>query len=239
MLPVIGISTNFLTVDSGKFLGMERIYVNKDYVQAVEKSGGLPLLLPPVSVSESVKEYVRLCDGFIFSGGGDINPLLFHCSPHPQLGEVNTALDEAQLLLIHEVLKSGKPVLAICRGVQLLNVALGGTLYQDMSEIETPAHLHSQICPRMEKIHEVTIDPESVTGRLFGKCIKVNSFHHQSIKKLGRDLQVVATAPDGIIEAVEMKGKPFIVGIQWHPEMLLQADDEMLPLFQELIRHSV
>ena len=238
MKPIIGISTNFLTVDSGKFLGMERIFVNKDYVEAVEKAGGVPLLLPPVSDPASVKEYIRLCDGFILSGGGDINPLLYGCAPYPKLESVHTGLDHAQALLTEEILKHNKPVLAICRGVQLLNVVLGGTLWQDMSEVSSPTMLHSQIAPRADKIHYVNINKNSIPGKLFGERLAVNSFHHQSLNELGKDLEVVATADDGIIEAVQMKGKKFVVGIQWHPEMLLLNSNEMLPLFQELINIS-
>lgn len=235
MRPIIGISTNFQTVESGKFVGMERIYLNRDYVDAVEKAGGIPILLPPTKDSESIEKMVAICNGFILSGGGDINPLLFNSSPHPKLEGIHTELDRAQISLTHTILETDKPLLAICRGAQLLNVALGGTLWQDMSEIPTPTILHSQIAPRADKIHQVHIVKNSITGQLFGEQITVNSFHHQSINTVGKDLQVIATADDGVIEAIEMTEHTFVLGIQWHPEMLLTASDESLLLFRKFI----
>lgn len=235
MSPLIGISTNFLTVDKGKFLGMERIYVNKDYTEAIVKAGGVPLLLPPVDDPASIRKYTELCDGFILSGGGDINPLLFGESPHPKLEEIHTGLDRAQWRLTENILKSRKPLLAICRGVQLLNVVLGGTLWQDIHAMNRSTLSHSQTGPRGDKFHQVSIIKNSTLGQLFGEELNVNSFHHQCLKDLGHDLQITATAPDGIIEAIEMPGHPFCLGIQWHPEMLLTQTHEMLPLFEKFI----
>lgn len=232
MTPVIGISTNFLTVDKGKFLGMERIYVNKDYVDAVVKAGGIPLLLPPVENDGILRQYVRTCDGFILAGGGDINPILYHENPHPRLEEFHTRLDEAQWLLTEEILKADKPLLAICRGAQLLNVVQGGTLWQDISDIHPPVMLHSQYGPREDVFHPVSLEPVSILGRIFGEKLNVNSFHHQCLHKTGKELEVTATAPDGVIEAIEMPSHRFVVGVQWHPEMLLTASDKMLPLFR-------
>lgn len=235
MSPVIGISTNFLTVDKGKFLGMERIYVNKDYVDAVTKAGGVPLLLPPVEDAETVCRYVRLCDGFILSGGGDINPALYGETPHPKLEEFHSTLDRSQWLLTQEILRADKPLLAVCRGVQLLNVVQGGTLWQDVSAIDHPVMLHSQFSPRGDLFHPVNIAQGSILHRLFGDKLEVNSFHHQCLKEPGKGLKITATAPDGIIEAVEMPDRRFVIGIQWHPEMLLTASDTMLPLFRQLM----
>lgn len=238
MSSVIGISTNYLTVDKGKFLGMERIYVNKDYVDAVIKSGGIPLLIPPVEDPGIVHRYIELCDGFILSGGGDINPILYGESPHPRLEEFHSGLDRSQWLLTEEILQADKPLLAVCRGIQLLNVVLGGTLWQDISATDHTTMLHSQSGPRADVFHPVKIARESILGRLLGEDLNVNSFHHQCLNKLGRNLRITATAPDHIIEAVEMTDHRFVVGIQWHPEMLLTASDQMLPLFEELIRAS-
>lgn len=235
MNPVIGISTNFLTVDKGKFLGMERIYVNKDYVDAVNKAGGVPLLLPPVEDAETVCRYVRLCDGFILSGGGDINPALYGEIPHPKLEEFHSILDRSQWLLTQEILRADKPLLAVCRGVQLLNVVQGGSLWQDVSAIDHPVMLHSQFSPRGDLFHPVDIAQDSILHRLFGDKLEVNSFHHQCLKDPGKGLEITATAPDGIIEAVEMPDHRFVIGIQWHPEMLLTASDTMLPLFRQLM----
>ena len=237
MTPIIGISTNLHTVDKGKFLGMERIYVNKDYIDAVVKAGGIPLLLPPVADRASIVRYAEVCDGFILSGGGDINPILYGDFPHPCLEEFHTGLDRAQWALTEEILRTDKPLLAICRGIQLLNVVLVGTLWQDITAIGHPVMLHSQYSPREDIFHPVSIEKDSILGRLWGEQLEVNSFHHQCLNHLGRHLKITATAPDGVIEAVEMPDHTFVVGIQWHPEMLLAGSDKMLPLFQQLIAH--
>ncbi|MCC8173936.1 MAG: gamma-glutamyl-gamma-aminobutyrate hydrolase family protein [Odoribacter sp.] len=236
--PRIGISMCIYTVENGRFAGMERAYVNKDYIEAVEKAGGIPLLLPSVDKEESIKLYTEICDGFIFSGRGDINPMFYHCSPHVALGPVNSALDKANLRLINSVLKTDKPILAICRGHQLLNVACGGTLFQDLVEIPGQILCHSQPAGRTDRIHRVDIAQNSILGDLLGAAIYVNSFHHQSIRDLGKGLRTVATTVDGVIEGIQMDTKPFVLGIQWHPEMLLAASDDMLPLFERLIQMS-
>lgn len=236
--PIIGISTSFYTVESGVFSGMERAYVNKDYVDAVEKAGGVPLLLPSVENTDSVLRLTELCDGFIFSGGIDVNPLLFNRPPHPALGQVNTRMDRAHLLLVRTALQTGKPILAICRGHQLLNIACGGTLYQDLSEMPGAVFRHSQLAPRADEAHMVTIVKDSILGKLFGESLAVNSFHHQTICDLGAGLRPIATAGDGVIEAVELTGRPFVVGIQWHPEMSLTQSDTMLPVFKAFTEAS-
>lgn len=233
--PLIGITTGFFTVETGVFAGMERIYVNKDYVDAVEKSGGVPLLVPPLEEEEALMRFVGLCDGFLFSGGIDVNPVLYGRAPHAALGKVNTHWDRAELLLLRRVLDTDKPVLAVCRGHQLLNVACGGTLYQDVSEMPHPVCRHSQLADRADRIHTVRIVPDSILGGIFGASLFVNSFHHQTLWELGKGLRVTARCEDGVIEAVEMEGKPFVVGVQWHPEMLLTKSDDMLPLFARFI----
>lgn len=238
MKPLIGISTNFLTVDKGKFLGMERVYVNKDYVDVVTEVGGIPLLLPPVEDIGIIRQYVQLCGGFILSGGGDINPILYGEAPHPLLEEIHTALDRAQWLLTEEILKTEKTLLAICRGMQLLNVVSGGTLWQDRSEIEQPTLLHSQNGPRWDVFHTVSVVKDSMLERIYGKEIKVNSFHHQCLKKIGHHLKVTATASDGVVEAVELTDRPFGLGVQWHPEMLQHSTGERSSLFRDFIHYA-
>lgn len=234
--PLIGITTGFFMVETGVFAGMERVYVNKDYIDAIEKAGGMPVLLPPVEDQEILAYFVGLCDGFLFSGGIDVNPVLYGRSPHVALGNVNTHWDRADLALLHRILDTDKPVLAICRGHQLLNIACGGTLYQDLSEMPEPAFKHSQTANRADRIHTVEIVPGSILGELFGTSVFVNSFHHQTLWELGEGLRVTARSEDGVIEAVQMDAKPFVVGVQWHPEMLLTGSDDMLPLFEKLVR---
>lgn len=135
-MPKIGISTSILAEKDPKLIQVDRIYLNKEYVTAIERMGGMPILLPVTLNKMLIDEYVALCDGFVFSGGGDINPLYFNTPPHSGLGGVNSEVDCFQLTLIQKVLESGKPLLGVCRGIQLLNVALGGNLYQDLGEIQ-------------------------------------------------------------------------------------------------------
>ena len=236
--PLIGISTNYETVSSGKFLGTERIYLNRAYVDAVQCAGGIPLLLPPVEGREELERYVDICDGFILSGGGDVNPLLFGCDPHPALEAVHTSLDRSQWLLTELILETDKPLLAICRGEQLLNVVLGGTLYQDMSEYPGAVLQHSQTSAPGDRIHRITFEPDSIPGKLFGAGIAVNSLHHQCVKSPGKGLRIVARSADGVIEAVQSENKSFVLGVQWHPELLPEGADNMLPLWDAFIAAS-
>ncbi|MCM1030750.1 MAG: gamma-glutamyl-gamma-aminobutyrate hydrolase family protein [Oscillibacter sp.] len=234
--PLIGITAGLFTVETGVFAGMERVYVNRDYVDAIEKAGGVPLLLPPVEDEEAAAYFAGLCAGFLFSGGIDVNPVLYGHEPHAALGAVNTRWDRAELSLLRRVLDTDKPVLAVCRGHQLLNVACGGTLYQDLSEMPQPVFRHSQLACRADRIHTVGIVPDSVLGEIFGGDLFVNSFHHQTLRDLGKGLRATACSEDGVIEAVEMEGKAFVVGVQWHPEMLLTGSDDMLPLFERFVQ---
>lgn len=234
--PLIGITAGLFTVEAGVFAGMERVYANRDYVDAVEKAGGIPLLLPPLEDGEASGRFAALCDGFLFSGGIDVNPALYGRAPHAALGQVNTHWDRAELSLLRRILDTDKPVLAVCRGHQLLNVACGGTLYQDLSEMPHPVSRHSQLANRADRIHTVRIVPGSVLGDIFGEGLFVNSFHHQTLWELGKGLRVTARSDDGVVEAVEMEGKAFVVGVQWHPEMLLTGSDDMLPLFERFVR---
>lgn len=234
--PLIGITTGLFTVETGVFAGMERVYVNRDYVDAVERAGGIPLLLPPLEDEEAQTHFAALCDGFLFSGGIDVNPLLYGRDPHAALGNVNTHWDRAELALLGRVLNTDKPILAVCRGHQLLNVACGGTLYQDLSEMPQPVFRHSQLANRADRIHTVRIVMDSLLGDIFGDTLFVNSFHHQTLWEVGKGLRVTARSGDGVIEAVEMESKPFVVGVQWHPEMLLTASGDMFPLFERFVQ---
>lgn len=235
MKPIIGITTSLLTMENGMMPGLERVYVNEDYVKAVEKAGGIPLLLPPIINEGDIEKQVEMCDAFIFSGGVDVNPLCYGKQPSPKLSSTNMKMDRYQIALCKIVVEKDKPFLGICRGHQVLNVALGGTLFQDLSEIPSPTFKHVQQGKRGEVSHKILIKENSILSEIFGESIDVNSFHHQSLEKLGKDLEVIATGEDGVIEAVHLKDKKFVLGVQWHPEMLLTEGDEMLPLFKMFI----
>ncbi len=228
MRPIIGII--------GKTDENKKSEVNMDYVNAIENSGGISVLLPYSKNNEIVSYYVKLCDGFMFIGGVDINPSYYH------EGVLNTSVsvckerDDYDFLVANQVLKTDKPVLAICRGVQLLNVALGGTLIQDI-----PAQINSQISHKQSEgrydfSHYVNVEKSSPLAKVMGAGrLKVNSFHHQAIAKLGKGLSVMAKSVDGIIEAVCGNDERFIRGYQWHPELLYERDENSRTLFAEFV----
>ncbi|MDS0525743.1 gamma-glutamyl-gamma-aminobutyrate hydrolase family protein [Clostridium sp. SHJSY1] len=215
---------------------IDKISVNNEYIQAIEKVGGIPLIIPVISSELSLDAYVDICDGFLFTGGIDINPIYYNKNPHKKLGYVDSRLDEFQLKLMKKVLKAEKPFLAICRGVQILNVVCGGTLYQDLDEIPNDTIQHQQRGERCNLIHKVNFESNTILYDLLGDEIYVNSFHHQSVEKLGDNLIITGQAPDGVIEALEVKDYNWGVGVQWHPEIMFNHFDSMRPLFEGLIK---
>lgn len=218
---------------------ISKISVSSDYVNAIEKSDGLPLVIPITSRLENIDVYIDLCDGFLFTGGIDINPYFYKKNPHKNLGEFNSTLDLFQLSLMQNIITSKKPFLAICRGIQILNIACGGTLYQDFSEFPNHTIQHYQKSARYDPLHLININTDSLLYNLFGENLYVNSFHHQCINQLGHNLKISALAPDNVIEAIELKNYQFGIGVQWHPEMMLISDDKMIPLFSKLITTSL
>ncbi len=211
-------------------------YIAADYIPPITKSGGVPFLIPYTEDKECIAEYVKLCDGFLFAGGPDIEPWRYGEQKSPGCGECTPLRDAAELLFFPEILKSGKPILGICRGAQLINVALGGSLYQD-----TPTDIgnyiaHTQSEPHNSYSHEAVFEIDSPLYEIFGKArAKINSFHHQAIKALGRGLSVMARADDGIIEAAYMPEHKFLWALQWHPERLFEFDVASKKIFGTFI----
>lgn len=215
MIPIIGI---FPSVGSDG-----KSSVPNTYVRAVEASGAMSLMLPYTSDRGIIKEFVRLCDGFLFTGGVDVEPRLYGETKSPMCGEISPLRDEIELTGFASALESGKPILAICRGCQLVNVALGGSLYQDIgSEYETNIR-HSSAPGDYSHAHGVKLIHVSPLYEIMGEngTIPVNSMHHQAIKTLGEGLSVEAEAEDGITEAVYMPRAKFLHAVQWHPERTL------------------
>lgn len=218
---------------------LERIYVNDDYIQSVEKAGGNPIVLPVMNDIDNIESQIKMCDGIVFTGGCDIHPKFFNGESNVKSGFSYSRIDEYQIRVMKKALELNKPSLCICRGHQLLNVVCGGTLYQDISEIGDNALKHEQESPRFEATHKIKTADNTVVREIFGEQVWVNSFHHQCINKLGKDLKVAAVASDGIIESVQHEGKNFFVGIQWHPEIMISFDSFMLPLFERLVSQSI
>ena len=219
-----------------------RFALGQNYSRAVARAGGIPLLLPPILAFEQIAALLESLDALVLSGGEDVNPVLFGQTPHPKLGRVDTTRDEFELELCRQWLQTGKPLLGICRGVQLLNIAAGGTLYQDIPSEQPEAMRHAQNSPRCDPAHFVEIEPHSTLSRFLGggECasrhrILVNSIHHQSVKDAAAGFQVCATASDGIIEAIEAAdGRP-VLGAQWHPEDMAEMHPVQLQLFEAFV----
>lgn len=230
--PVIGIST---CEDSGK------TRVNTVYIKAVERAGGIPLLLPCTRRPELIADLLQQVDALILTGGEDLHPLLYGEEPLQQLEEVDSSRDVYDLLLLHVALKRGMPILGICRGEQLCNVGMGGTLYQDLPSQQPQSLMHRQSIPASVGAHTITIEPDSYLYRLLGqRTAVVNSFHHQAIKEVAPGLKVSARAADGVVEAVEGFPTYNLLAVQFHPEHLVVGEQAafFLPLFTDLIQRA-
>jgi len=214
-------------------------YVTDSYIQAIKSVGGLPIILPLVKSKSIIQEYVSLCDGFLFCGGGDITPLLFGQEPEYGIGETDIGVDLFQIRLMKEILETEKSVLAICRGMQILNVACGGTIYQDLEQIdfETINHMQTSIS-RRDMSHKVLFAEKSRINKLLGNFAYTNSFHHQAVELLGAGLIASGRTGDDVIEAIEMPSHPFVLGVQWHPESMLDSAPNMKQLFHALIHYA-
>lgn len=231
-LPLIGVTTS---VTVGKY--PERAYVNAAYLDAVQQAGGVPVLLPPQLGPAARDDLFARLDGLLLTGGGDIDPARFGEPPHPTLDDVSPARDALELALGRRALEDGVPILAICRGLQVLNVALGGSLHQDIASDPGSPIAHRQQEPREQATHQVKVQAGSRLAGVLGTLeVDVNSLHHQAVNRLGDGLRAVAAAPDGIVEGAEMAGgPPFVLGVQWHPEDLVDRDPAARNLFAALV----
>ena len=271
--PLIGITGG---LDRGK----QQVYLRQAYLQAVAAAGGLPVVLPVGIETAALSFYLERLDALILPGGGDIGPAFFGESPQPGLGKVSMERDEFELELTVQAFKRDMPILGICRGMQILNVAAGGDLYQDLPSqyFRSDAIQHQQEPGALSpNFHPVRVVAESRLAQLLnfhkavgpkatgpkaagresadlpnfwpefdsgsgykaaaspGLTISVNSRHHQAIRKLAAGLEVSAYAPDGIIEAIETSRGSLVIGVQWHPEDIWEADPRFLGLFQGLV----
>lgn len=193
------------------------------YLAAIENARLIPVASPPLHDPSAAAALLERVDGLVLTGGGDLNPTLYNEAPHRMLGPVSDSRDRWEIALVHAAMNRRVPLLAICRGAQVLNVALGGTLIQDLPSENPGAINHDPDLPRNSRTHAVAIESESRLGRAVGlTAIEVNSVHHQAIRRVANELRVVAVAPDGVIEGVESAPDSpwWCVGVQWHPEDL-------------------
>lgn len=222
-------------------IGITRCSKIDDYVASVEQAGGRARVL---EVSESPRTVVTELDGLLLTGGGDIDPVFYGEERHPSVGDAEPGRDEFEIDIARRAVEADLPLLAICRGAQVLNVAAGGALVQDIPSSEArqnpEAAAHSITEPKDHVAHEVKVAPGSALERALGSAVdanrmcRVNSRHHQSVSRLGRSLVATATAPDGVVEAIEAPGARFCVGVQWHPENFWRTG-EFRPLFDAFV----
>jgi len=232
--PLIGISmyrtrkTGSATINS----------LSQAYSTTVAGAGGLPLLIPVELPLNQLEALLARVDGLLLTGGGDIQPARFNGHKHPRVGNVDEMRDDLEIQAVLIAANTGLPFLGICRGIQVINVALGGTLYTDIAAQFDTTLRHDQYpdIPRDYLAHTVRIEPGSLLEKIAGaEIMPVNSLHHQAIEKPGAGLTPVAYASDGLLESVELSGHPFGLGVQWHPECI-QAEARQREIFKALIR---
>lgn len=236
-LPVIGITGR--TDRSARPPNISLFSLSQTYVQAVELGGGAPVIIPPHLEEAELRAIFEHLDGLLLSGGGDVLPALFDEKDSGLLWSVDEWRDHTELALARWALAEELSLLAICRGVQVLNVASGGTLIQDISTLIPDALTHSTVAgrPKSSVAHMVEVAAGSYLAALVGAGqLGVNSAHHQAVKDVGAGLVITARAPDGVIEGLELPGHPFCIGVQWHPEAMVENHPVMRRLFEGLAK---
>ncbi|HEY7419510.1 MAG TPA: gamma-glutamyl-gamma-aminobutyrate hydrolase family protein [Ktedonobacteraceae bacterium] len=238
MRPLIGIPCH-----AGLRAETERpiYYNNRTYTQAVEQAGGTPVLIPILDEIESLDTLLPRLDGLLISGGIDVDPCHYDEEPHPLLGETNPQLDKLEMKLIQWALEHRKPTLGICRGMQVMNVALGGTLYQDLNaEISDCLRHANWDLPRNKLVHRVDVVAGSRTESVLGvQELMVNSLHHQAVKEPGENVFISGYSEDRVAEILEVSGHPFMMAAQCHPEELYAEHEIWQRLFSAFVRACV
>jgi putative glutamine amidotransferase len=238
--PLVGISTSEVRSPGDRELVSQgepartELALGDRYLNAVRAAGGMPVILAPVGPDE-VQTLIGRLDAIMLSGGPDLHPSAYGAPEHLELGPTEPELDRFELELTRAALTRGMPVLGICRGMQVLNVALGGSLHQHLPDLAGETE-HRQQRPNSEPTHRVTLGRDSRLMKVIGRRhLEVNSFHHQGLHTLGKGLSIAGHAPDGQIEAIEVPGRRFTFGVQWHAECLTERP-EQLALFRGLVR---
>jgi putative glutamine amidotransferase len=213
-------------------------YVPRTYIEAILKAGGIPVVVPLMRDDDRIVELLQSIDGIIFPGGGDFDPAYYNEKPIPQMGTINAPRDTFEIRLLHLAAENNVPVLGICRGLQLINIAFGGSLYQDLpTQYYEKSVSHRQKNSNNEPSHSVIVEDSTVFSKIVcEKILMVNSAHHQAIKRLADGFTISGRSADGIIEAMEkIDSANWIMGVQFHPEQLINKDKKLLKIFQRFV----
>lgn len=234
--PIIGIAANEIENAGARLYHLPISYTPSGYIKAVQHAGGLPLVLP-VGSPELAREYVTQIDKLILAGGQNVSPGLYGETIQVEEASVSDERDQFELALIEEAVAQRKPIFAVCRGLQLINVALGGSLYQDLSHLNETAITHMQ-APIAREIptHRIRTEEVSILRRIYGEQTTVNSFHFQAVKKLAKKLRVTALSEDGVIEGIESRDPSLaLLGVQWHPDFAYDHLEQEMAVFRYVV----
>lgn len=216
----------------------ESYWMLPGYMKAIESCGGVPIMLPLTADREELDRCITLCDGFLLTGGHDVNPAKYGQEKKETCDILCNLRDEMESYILDKAIERDKPVLGICRGMQLLNVHMGGTLYQDLQTEYESKITHRMKAPYDREAHKVEVLPHTLLADIIGEGLHgVNSCHHQAICELAPGMQKMAVAEDGIVEAISLPDKKFIVGVQWHPEFSYQKNEDSMKIMQAFVEH--
>jgi putative glutamine amidotransferase len=235
--PFIGITCDYMMSEKETSLGQERYFVSKDFIDAVIDSGGVPIIIPIINCEEDMLKIMDTLDGIILSGGFDVNPIYYNEEPTIHVGFTYTPRDICELFIVKAAIEKDMPILGISRGQQIMTVAFGGKLYQDIADNTESYINHIQRASITDIGHYINIMPGSRLNKIFDtEKMLVNSFHHQAVKEVPKNFIISATSTDGIIEAIEHIGKP-IMAVQWHPEIMIRKHPVMLKIFEDFMKY--